>query len=112
MLTPIDAVDKTAKTAPELILAGVHNSCSRLRAQECEHAIDASPRGHRISEREARCNEPYDLLVARIIVTMDEIDRVSASSRLGVATSEQGVQVFADTVHFFEVLAILPSQLQ
>jgi hypothetical protein len=43
---------------------------------------------------------------------VDEIDRVSASSRLSVATGEQGVQVFADTVHFPAVLAILPSQLQ
>ncbi len=43
---------------------------------------------------------------------MDEIDRVSASGRLRIATREQGVQVLADTVHFFGVLAILPSQLQ
>jgi hypothetical protein len=112
MLTPINAVDKPTKATPELILASAPNNCSGLRAQEGEHAVDASPRSHRISERETRCNEPYDLLVARIIVAMDEIDRVSASGRLGVATSEQGVQAFADTVHFFGVLAILPTQLQ
>jgi hypothetical protein len=112
MLTPINAVDKPTKAAPELILASARNSCGGLGAQQGEHAIDASPRGHRISKREARCKEPYDLLVARLIVAMDEIDRVSASGRLRIATREQGVQVFADTVHLFGVLAILPSQLQ
>jgi len=112
MLAPIDAVDKPAKAASELISANLRHSCSGLRAQEGERPIDASPCGGGISEREARRNEPYDLLVARIIVTMDEIDRVSASARLGIAAREQGVQMFADTVHFFRVLAILPSHLQ
>ena len=112
MLSPVDAVDEPLKPAPELQGASTQNSCRGLRAQQREHSVDASPGGHHISEREARRNEPNDLLVARIIVAMDEIDRVPASSRLGVATSEQGVQVFADTVHFLGVLAILPSQLQ
>jgi hypothetical protein len=112
MLTPINAMDKPAKAAPKLILASTRNGCSRLRAQEGEYPIDASPRGHRVSEREARCNQSYNLLVWRIMIAMNEIDRVSRSGRLGVASSEQGVQVFADTVHFSGVLAILPSQLQ
>ncbi len=55
MLTPINAVDKPVKTAAELILTSADNSRGGLRAQEGEHAIDASPRGHRISKREARC---------------------------------------------------------
>jgi hypothetical protein len=112
MLSPVDAVDEPLKPAPELQGASTQNSCRGLRAQHREHSVDAPPGGHRISEREARRNEPNDLLIAGFIVAVDEIDRVPASSRLGVATSEQGVQVFADTVHFLGVLAILPSQLQ
>jgi hypothetical protein len=43
---------------------------------------------------------------------MNAIDRVSPSGRLGVASCEQGVQAFADTVHFPVVLAMLRSPLQ
>jgi len=112
MLSPVDAVDKPSKAATELCAARACHRCCGFGAQHGEHATDASAGGHRISEREARCNEPHDLLVARLIVAMDEIDRVAASGRLGVAACEQGVQVFADTVHFSRVLAILRSQLQ
>ncbi len=91
MLSTVDAVDKPSKTEAELCVArAFHHGCG-LGAQYGEHAIDASPGGHRISERKARRNEPHDLLVARLIVTMDAIDRVSASGSLGVATCEQGV---------------------
>ena len=112
LLSPIDAVDEPPKAGPELYGASAHDSCRGLRPQRGQHPADASPGRHRISERKARCDEPRDLLIARFLVSMDEIDRVAASSRLGVATSEQGVQVFADTVHFLGVLAIFPSQLQ
>ena len=112
MLFAVDAVDKPSKTATERCAARPRHRCCGFGAQHGEHAIDASPGGHRISKREARGDEPDDLLVARLIVAMDAIDRVSASGRLGVATCEQGVQAFADTVHFPMVLAILRSQLQ
>ena len=112
MLPPVDPVDKSPKAAAELRVARAGNRRCRLGAQDREHTVDASSGGHRISKREARCDQPHDLLIARRIVAVDDIDRVSASSRLSVATGEQGVQVFADTVHFPAVLAILPSQLQ
>ncbi len=112
MLAPIDAVDETPKAATELCVARIYDGCRRFRTQRDEHAVDASPGGHGVSECQARRDEPHDLLVAMFIVAVDEIDRVSASSRLRVATSEQYVQAFTDTVHFPGVLAILPSQLQ
>lgn len=43
---------------------------------------------------------------------MDEIDWVAPACRLRVAASEQSVEAFLDAVHFAQVLAILPSQLQ
>ena len=112
MLPPIDPVDKPLQAAAELRVARAGHHRCRTGAQHHERAVDASSGGQRISEREARCDEPHDFLVPRFLVAVDEIDRVSASSRLGVATGEKGVQVFADTVHFPGVLAILPSQLQ
>jgi hypothetical protein len=112
MLSPIDAVNEAPKTATELCGSCFYDGRRGFGTQRGEHAVDASSGGHGISEREARRNESHDFLVAMPIVAVDEIDRVSASSRLGVATSEQCVQAFADTVHFAGVLAILPSQLQ
>lgn len=112
MLSPVDAVDKPSQAPIELCVARACNRCRGLGAQHGEHPTDASAGCHRISEREARRDEPHNLLVARLAIAVDEIDRVSASRRLGIATCEQGVQVFADTVHFAGVLAILRSQLQ
>lgn len=112
MLSPVDAVNKPAKALIELVLAGAHYSRRGFGAQHRQDATDAAPRRHRISKREARRDEAHDLLVAWLVVVMDEIDWVSASGRLGIATREQRVQVLADTVHFFQVLAILPSPLQ
>lgn len=112
MLSPIKAVDEPPKAAAELCVACVHDGCCRFRTQRCEHAVDASSGGYHVAKGEARRDEAHDLLIARLIVTVDEIDRVPASSRLRIATSEQCVQAFAGTVHFAEVLAILPSQPQ
>ena len=112
MLAAIDPVDETSKTAAELGLVCGRNRFRRFGAQGREHPIDAPPGRDCIAERKARRDEAGDLLVARIPIAVDAIDRVSLPCRLCVASSEQRVQAFADTVHFAEVLAILPSQLQ
>lgn len=112
MLAPIDPMDETSKTAAKLGLVCSRNRFRRVGAQCHEHPLDAPPGSHCIAKRKARRNEADDLLVARISVTMDAIDRVSLPCRLCVANSKQRVQALADTVHFAEVLAILPSQLQ
>ena len=109
MLSPIDAMDEPPKAAAKLCMAYIYDGCCRFGTQRGEDAVDASSGGHDVSEREARRDEPYYLLVTMCIVAMDEIDRIAASSRLCVATSEQCVQAFADTVHFPGGLAILPS---
>jgi hypothetical protein len=112
VLSPVDAVNEPPKAAIELVVARAHHSRRRFRAQHGEDAADATAGRYGISKREARGDEPHDLLVTRSVVAMDEIDWVPASSGLGVATFEQRVQVLADTVHFSRVLAILPSPLQ
>ena len=112
VLPPIDAVDKPSEAAAELRGLGVLDRGCRVWAQRGEHTIDTSPGSNRVAESKARGDEPHDLLVTRFLVAVDEIDRVPASSRLRVGAGEQGVQMFAETVHFAGVLAILPSQLQ
>ena len=112
MLSAVDAMRKPSQAPAELCVVRVHHHRRRLRAQHREHPICASPRGKGVAECEARRDEPHDLLVTSSIIAMNAIDRVSAASRLRVATREQRVQVFADTVHFSPVLAILTRQLQ
>ena len=112
MVAPVDAVDKPTEEEAELCGLGVLDHGRGVWAQHGEHAVDASSGSNHVAKSKARGDEPYDLLVTRFVVAVDEIDRVSASSRLGVGTGEQGVQMLAETVHFPGVLAILPSQLQ
>ncbi len=112
MLVPIDAVDKPSEAAAKLCGLGTLNRGCRLWAERGEHAIDAASGSDHVTKGKACGDEPNDLLVTRFLVAVDEIDRVSPSSRLGVGAGEQGVQMFAETVHFPGVLAILPSQPQ
>ena len=112
MLSAVDAMRKPSQALAELRVVRVHHHRCRLGAQHREHPICASSRGKGVAKREARRDEPHDLLIASSNIAMNAIDRVSTASRLRVATREQRVQVFADTVHFSPVLAILPSQLQ
>lgn len=112
MLPSIDAVDEPPKKAAELRMARVYDGRCRLRAQCRKHASNAFSGRDGVAEREACRDETRDLLVARFIVVVNEVDGVPAASKLRIATSEQGIEAFADSVHFAEVLAILPSQLQ
>jgi hypothetical protein len=112
MLCAVNAVDEPSKTVTELVVARALHHRGGLGAQRDEHAIDASPCGDRVAERKARRDEPYDFLVARSSVAMNAIDRVARSSRLSVASCEQGVQLLPETVHFPVVLALLRSPLQ
>ena len=100
MLSPINAMDEPPKEEAEFSGVCGYDGGRRFGTQGGEHAIDASSRGHRVSERQAGRDEPHDLLVAGLIVAVDEIDGVSATGRLRVRTSKQCVQAFADTVHF------------
>lgn len=112
MLSGINPVDEPPKAVAKLYVSQIHDHCCRFGAHSRQHAIDAAPRGHNVSEREARRDETHDLLIARVTVAVYEIDRISASGNFGVASCEQHVQAFADTVHFAGVLAILPSERQ
>lgn len=112
MLAAIDPVDETSKSAAELGLFCGRNRFRRFGAEGRERPVDAPPGRHCVAKCKARRDEAGDFLVARIPVAVDAIDRVSLPCRLCVASSEQRVQAFADTVHLAEVLAILPSQLQ
>jgi hypothetical protein len=112
MLSPINAMDEPPEKEAELSGVCGYDGGRRFGTQGGENAIDASSGGHRVSERQAGRDEAHDLLVAGLIVAVDEIDGVSATGRLRVRTSKQCVQAFADTVHFAGVLAILPSQPQ
>jgi len=109
MLVPIDAVDKPSEAAAKLRGLGTLNRDCRLWAERGEHAIDAASGSDHVTKGKARGEQPHDLLVTRLLVAVDEIDRVSPSSRLGVGAGEQGVQMFAETVHF---PGVLPSQPQ
>jgi len=112
VLTSINAVGEPPKPMAKPRLIGASDDCCRFRPESREHSVDASPGGHRVSKCEARRDEADDLLVARLMITVDEIDRVSSACGLCVAAGEQSVQAFLDAVHFAGVLAILPSQLQ
>ena len=109
MLPSIDAVDEPPKEATELRIARAYDDRSRFGTQRRDHASDAFSGGDGVAEREACRQEARNLLVPWCIVAVNE---VSAASKLGIATSKQGVQAFADSVHFAGVLAILPGQLQ
>ena len=52
------------------------------------------------------------LLVAGVSIPVDEIDRISPASGLGIGACEQCFEAFSGGVHFTGLLAILPSQLQ
>ena len=88
MLSSVDAVDKPSQAPIEVCVARACDRCRGFGAQHREHSTDASAGCHGISEREARRDEPHNLLVTRSAVAVDEIDRVSASRRLSVATCE------------------------
>lgn len=103
---------ETSKALAEVCPALADDHGRGLGTQHRKHAVGAPLGRERIPERQARRDEPCDLLITWRIVTMNAIDRVSASSRLEVAACQKAVQVFADTVHFHQLLAILPSQLQ
>ena len=112
VLIPINAVGEPTKPTLKLHLTGASDDLCRLWPKSREHFIDASPGGHGVSKGEACGDEADDLLVGRLVITVDEIDRVPPACRLCVAGGEQSVEAFLDAVHFAEVLAILPSQLQ
>ncbi len=112
VLTPIDAVGEPPEPVAKLRLVGVFDDTCRFGPKSREHSVDASPGGHRVSKGEACRDQPDDLLVERLMIAVHEIDWVSPACRLCVTGREQSVQTFLDAVHFVEVLAILPSQLQ
>ncbi len=109
MLPSVDAMYKPSKPAAQRGVTRGNDGLRRLGPQQREHPVDASARSHSVPKRETSGDEADDLLIAGLIVAMDKIDRVTPSGRLRIATREQGVQVFADTVHFPPVLAILRS---
>jgi hypothetical protein len=112
MLRAIDPMNETVEAATKLGLVGFDQQRGRLCTQGFQHPLDASSGRHGIAKGEARCDETDDLLIPGLVVPVNEIDRISAPGRLCVTRSEQLVEAFADTVHFAEVLAILPSLLQ
>jgi len=112
VLTTINAVGEPPKPVPQLRLTGVSDDSCGFRPKSREHSVDASPGRHGVSKGEARRDEADDLLVPRLMIAVDEIDRVSPACRQCVAAGEQSVEAFLDAVHFAAVLAILPSQLQ
>jgi hypothetical protein len=112
MFSRINPVYEPAKAASKLSAVCFHHRGCRVGAQSRQHTVDASPRSDHVSERQTRRDEPHDLLIAWVIVAVNEIDGVSASNRFGIASCEQRVQAFADTVHFAGVLAILASERQ
>ena len=112
MLPGINPVYEPAKASLELFVACLHHSGCRFGSQSRQHAIDASTSSDHVSERQTRRDETHDLLIVRVIVAVNEIDRVSASNRFGIASCEQRVQAFAGAVHFAGVLAILASERQ
>ena len=112
VLTAINAVGEPPKPVPQLHLIGASDDSCGFRPKSLEHSVDASPGRHGVSKGEARRDEADDLLVPRVMIAVDEIDRVSPACRQCVAAGEQSVQAFLDAIHFAGVLAILPSQLQ
>ena len=107
MLAAIDAVNETPKTAVELGATCQLDACSRARPQHLQHTIDTASRRDGVSEREAGGDQPHHLLITRIAVTVNEIDRIAATREIDVASCEKRVEPSSDTVHSAGVLAIL-----
>ena len=100
MFAAVDSMDEASKPTPELRFAGAFDDLCRIGPERCEYPIDAPPGSHDVSKRKAGCDEAGDLLVARLLVTVDAIDRVAAPCRLRVKGGKQSVQAFLDAVHF------------
>jgi len=112
VLAAVDAVNETSKTAVELGATRKLDACSRARPQHLQHPSDTAARGDGVSEREAGGDQPHHLLITWIAVTVNEIDRITATREIGVASCEKGVEPLSDTVHSADVLAILGIQPQ
>lgn len=91
VLTPINAVGESPKPMAKRDLLGAGDESSRLGPKCGEHLFDASPCGHRISKSEACRDQSDDLLVARLMIAVHEVDRISPACRLRVASGEQSV---------------------
>ncbi len=100
MFAAVDSMDEASKPTPKLCLAGALNDLCRIGPERCEYPVDAPPGSHDVSKRKAGCDEAHDLPIPRLLVTVDDIDRVAAPCRLRVEGGKQSVQAFLDAVHF------------
>jgi len=91
VLTPINAVGESPKPMAKLDLLDAGDEPSRFGPKCGEHPIGASPCGHRVSKSEACRDQSDDLLVARLMIAVHEVDRVSPACRLRVTGGEQSV---------------------
>lgn len=112
MLAPVDAVNEAAEALVQSRGIVTHDGIRRRISERTQHALDALFRGHGIAEREAGSHQPGDLLVGSLAISVNEIDRISPSCRLGIRACQQCIETFASGVHFTGLLAILPSQPQ
>lgn len=112
VLGTIDAMNEAPEEPAELVIVGLHDRRGGCGPQGSEPSIDASSRGDGVSKCEAGSDETYDFLVARLPVTVKEVDGISTAGGLRITAREKGIESFADTIHRTDVLAILPCELQ
>ena len=88
VIAAVDPMDEASEHTLELSLGRRPDTLCGLRSKPLEYAIDALPRGERVSKGEARRDETDDFTVFDALVSMDDVDRISAAARDGVGALE------------------------
>ncbi len=99
VLGAIDPVDESTEPTAQGRRPRARHLSARAWAESGEHPLDARARSDGIAKRKARGHETCYLPIDGIGISMNEVDRISASPRLGVAVTKKRFESRASRIH-------------